>query len=111
MDWVQRQLQDETKNIHVWNPVRLIGWRQSSIKIARDDVNHYGLVMPYSNIDLGQHWLGQWLAAWRHQAITWANVDLPSVRASDIHLRAILQKIHQPPIIEISLKTNYLKFR
>ena len=30
---------------------------------------------PYSNRDLGQHWPRQWLVAWRHQAITWTNVD------------------------------------
>ena len=44
---------------------------------------------PYGDSDLGQHWLGQWLDAWRHQAITWTNVDVSSVRSSGIHLRAI----------------------
>ena len=32
-------------------------------------LNHYGLVTPYGVIDLGQHWLGQWLVAWRHQSM------------------------------------------
>ena len=32
-------------------------------------MTHYGLVMPYGNIDLRQHWLRYWLVAWRHQAI------------------------------------------
>ena len=36
-------------------------------------VIHCGQVMPYSNIDRGQHWLRQWLVAWWHQAITWTN--------------------------------------
>ena len=35
--------------------------------------------------------LAQWLVAWRHQAITWTNVDLSSVRSCSIHLRAIIK--------------------
>ena len=31
---------------------------------------------PYGDGDLGQHWLGWWLVAWGHRAITWTNVDL-----------------------------------
>ena len=38
---------------------------------------HCGHVTPYDDIDLG------------HQAITWTNIDLSSVRSSDIHLTAI----------------------
>ena len=52
----------------------------------------------YGDIDLG------------HQAITWTNVDLSSIRSSDIHLRAILQKISQPPIIKISFEITHIKF-
>ena len=36
------------------------------------------------------------LVAWRHQGITLTNVDLSLVRSIGIHLRAILQEIHQP---------------
>ena len=43
-------------------------------------LTHCGLVKPYGNLDLGQHWFRQWLVAWRHQAITWANVHLSSIR-------------------------------
>ena len=64
---------------------------------------------PYGDINLGQHRLRQWLVAWRHQAITWTNVDLSSVRSSGIHLRAILQEIPQPSVTEINLKITYLK--
>ena len=39
--------------------------------------------------ELSQLWLRQWLVAWRHQAITWTNVNLSSVTFSDIHLRAL----------------------
>ena len=33
-----------------------------------------------------QHWLRQWLDAWRHQAITWTNVNVSSVRSSGIRM-------------------------
>ena len=56
--------------------------------LAVIDVNgltHWGLVMPFGDLDLGQHWFRWWLVA----VITWTNVDLSSVRSSGIHLRAI----------------------
>ena len=54
---------------------------------------HWGLLMPYGDWDLGQHWLRWWLVAWRHQVITWTNDDLSSVSSSDIDLWAISQTI------------------
>ena len=39
------------------------------------------------------------------------SVDLPPLRSSDIHLRAILQGMPQPSITKISLKITYLKFQ
>ena len=36
---------------------------------------HWGLVTPYSDKGLGQHWLRLWLVAWWHKAITWTNVN------------------------------------
>ena len=47
---------------------------------------------------------------WRHQAVTWNNVDLSSIKPSDIHLRAITQEIPQPLITEISLQITCKKF-
>ena len=73
-------------------------------------LTHWGLVMPYGAIDLGQHWPMWWLGAWRHQAITWTNVDLSLVRSSDKHMRAISQDILQPWITKITTKITYLKF-
>ena len=58
-------------------------------------LTHSGLLTPYGDIGLGQHWLRWWLVAWRHQAITWTSVDLSSVTSSGIHLRAISHKIPQ----------------
>ena len=69
-------------------------------------LTHCGLVMPYGDRDLGQHWLRWWLAAWWDQAITWTNVDLSTVRFSGIHVREIhvSQEIPQPSITKINLK-------
>ena len=50
-------------------------------------------VTPYGDIGLGEHWLRWWLAAWRHQAITWTNVDLSSLGICGTQMRFIL--IHQ----------------
>ena len=51
-------------------------------------LTHCGLMTPYGDMDLGQHWLGKWLFAWRHQVITWTRVDLSSVMFRGVHLRA-----------------------
>ena len=44
--------------------------------------------------------------AWRHQAITWNNVDWSSMKSIDIHNRAISQEMPQPSITKICL--NYM---
>ena len=79
--------------------------------LVRDHLTltHWGLVTPFGNIDLGQHWLRQWLVAWRDQAITWTNVDLSSVGSSGIHLREISSEMPQPPFTKVSLKITNLK--
>ena len=46
------------------------------------------------------------VVAWRHQAITWTNIDLPSVRSIGIHLSTI----QEPSITKISYKITFLKF-
>ena len=73
------------------------------------ELTHWGLVTPFGDIDLGQHRLRWWLDALRHQAITWTNVDLSSVRSTVIHLRAISSEVPQPPFAKVSLKITYLK--
>ena len=65
---------------------------------------------PYGDRDLGQHWLRYWILAWQHQAITRTNVDWSSVKSSDIHIRAISQEMHRPPITKICFKIICLKF-
>ena len=72
------------------------------------DLTHWGLVTPYGNKDLVQHWFRQWLVAWRHQAITWTNVDLSSVEFCGMHLTTILLTV---AIHEMSSKIIFLKLQ
>ena len=51
------------------------------------------------------HW-----SEWRHQAITWTNVDLSSVRSCDIDLRAISWETPKPLITKFDLKIPQLIF-
>ena len=37
---------------------------------------YFSLICPNNSTDLSQHWFRQWLVAWRHQAISWTNVEL-----------------------------------
>ena len=52
-------------------------------------LTHCGIVSPHDDTKLGYHWFKQWLLAWLHQAITWNNVDLPSVRSFSAHARVM----------------------
>ena len=77
------------RRCYIVTPV-FIGWvHTQNVAWFKFHLTHWGLVTPFGDIDLGQHWLRWWLVAWRHQAITWTNVDL-SVRSRGILLRAIL---------------------
>ena len=62
-------------------------------------VDRKDLVILHTLKQHGCWWPGN---TWWHQAITWAKVDLSSVRSNDIHLRASLQEILRLPIIQIS---------
>ena len=59
---------------------------QRKLVYGREYETYYDLVTRYGDIDLDQHSLRQWLVAWRLQVITWTNIDLASVRHSDIIL-------------------------
>ena len=67
----------------------------------------YGDTKVWINIDLGNALLSD---STMYHAITWTNVDLPSVSANNIHLRAISQDLPQPSVTKFSLKINYQKF-
>ena len=64
---------------------------------------------PNGNIDLDQHWLGQWLGAWWHQAIIWINVDLSLVGFRGIHQKTISQWVLKLLFCKMSLKIKLLK--
>ena len=68
-----------------------------------------GLVDPYGNMDLGQHWFRWWLVAWRHQAIIWTNVHFSLVRFCGILLRTISHWIPMLLLCVMSLKIKLLK--
>ena len=70
-------------------------------------LTHYGLMTPYGNRELGQHWSRWWLVAWRHQVITWTNVDLSSARSLGIHLRALSEEIVKIPISKTTPNINF----
>ena len=65
-----------------WN---CTGWRYTPSSMTSNILNS----LSSGDMELGQHWLRWWLVAWRYQAITWANVDLSSVRSLGIHLRSL----------------------
>ena len=85
-------------------------WPWDMLIESYDILTQWGLVMPFGDIDLGQHWLRQWLVAWWHQVITWTNVDWSSVKSNDIHVRAISHEMPQPENTKICLKIASLKF-
>ena len=77
---------DVTKMYHWQPPLRvqqagsnsLTLWKVWSLGSTKSmgDLTHCGLIMSYGIRELGQQWFRKWLVAWRHQAITWINVDL-----------------------------------
>ena len=67
------------------------------------------LMTPYGDIDLGRHWLRQWLGAWRHQAITWTNVELSPKVFCGIHLRSISKQMLMKSIRNIYWEITLLK--
>ena len=48
--------------------------------------------------------------AWRHQAITWTNIDNSSARYNYINIRTISQEIYRSSITNINLNITCLKF-
>ena len=70
-------------------------------------LTHCGLVTPHGGMDLGQYWSRQWLGAWRHQAITWNNVYLSSVRYFGIHIRVLSKEDVKIAISKTRLITTW----
>ena len=79
------------------------------VSLGHIQLTHWGLVMPYGNRDLGQHWLRCWLVAWWHQAITWTNVDLLTLRSYGIHPMALSWQDLTIHTNKIRMKLEFLK--
>ena len=105
-----------TKPIYNWeiyfsNPVsKMDSCDHQDCRARRESLTHCGLVAPHDDMDLSQHWLRQWLAAWLHQAITWTNIDFSPLGSNNIHLWTISPEIPQPTLTKITFKTIYLQF-
>ena len=87
---VSRDINDQVRILHTW----------ATLSLA-----HCQLVMPYGDTDVDQHWLQQWLVAWRYRAITWTIVD-SLVRLCAIQMRAIPQWVPKLFIILYSVFEN-----
>ena len=72
-----------------WNSLEVL---QDKMIIIFHRLTHCGLVTPYGGISPSQHWLRWWPGAWRHQAITWTNVDLSLVKFGGIQLRVMISQ-------------------
>ena len=67
-----------------------------------DETGHNEILTFQVKFDLeGQG--GRRFPPWRHQAITWTNVDWSSVKSSDINIRTISQEMPQPSITKMCL--------
>ena len=60
-------------------------------------------------MDLHQHWFRLWLGAWWHQAITWINVGLSSVRFFTIHREGMTMEMLMKVITTLYLKIENWK--
>ena len=50
---------------------------------------------PWHQRALGQHWFKSWFVAWRHQAITWTDANVSSIRPQEyISVKFYSQIIH-----------------
>ena len=65
-------------------------------------LTHYSVVTPYVDINIGQHWLRWWLLAWRHQAITWINVDVSSAGIAWLCTFSLLAHLNSKRHIKLS---------
>ena len=75
-------------------------------------LTHCGLVMPYGNIDLGQHQFRWWLVVWWRQAITWTNVDLSRHWGlGAFPYRKFHRKCSQLSILDMSSKITNLRLQ
>ena len=63
----------------------------------------------YGIRDLDQCWFRWWPGAWQHQAISWINANLPSMRSSGIHCSVMFTSVLLVSIQILCLKFTLLK--
>ena len=61
----------------------------------------------YDDICPSQHWRRPWRVNWRHQAITWTNVDLSLIGIRGTHLSPIWQEVLNISIRNTSVKNSF----
>ena len=70
------------------------------------------MAKPYGKMNMGRHWLRQWLVAWRHQAITWTNVDFHMWGSLiGIRLRAISERVPKLLLFMMCENCSFLIYR
>ena len=72
-------------------------------------LTHCALATPYGDKDLSQLLPQVMACRLKHQAITWINADLYSVRYFGLHLRTISQKMLTITILYTNLKITHLR--
>ena len=93
----------------VWLPRVLFQSFYDVCILSRAMLTNCCLMTQYCDINLCQQWFRQWLANWRHQAITSPNVDFPLVSLCGIYRRTISKRVIQLPLCIIYLKSHVLK--
>ena len=88
MDILYRQADIKYKSKHRLFALLTLCKVKQKVSDTEIILTNCGGVTPCGKTDLGQLWLRQLLAAWWHQAITWATVDLWEIRSCDIQIRA-----------------------
>ena len=75
-------------------------------------LTHCGMAKPYGKMNMGRHWLRQWLVAWRHQVITWTNVDFHMWGSlTGIRLRAISERVPKLLLFMMCENCSFLIYR
>ena len=101
-----KQLRSEAdpsmSHLHIYT--RHLIWNLTIIKLVMAQWSYM------ASWNLGQYWLRLCLAAWRHQDITWSNLDQPSKRFISIQLRGILQVTLKLSVTIMCAKIKHLNF-
>ena len=102
------QMASNAENVSSWWRHHVLCHSWLLYPLSWCDLTRYGFVTPYGNIDLSQQSLRSWLVTWRHQAITWTNVDL-STWFWGTYPRSFYQEVLKISIRRMSSKNSLVK--